>query len=409
MPLRPTSPTLEALAVNGGPPTRTTPMPPRFAFVSEDGMGVLDELLEHYRERRQDFGYQDTFEARYTDAFVRALGVPGYADAVSTGTAALFVALAAMQLPRGSRVLISPITDPGTVSAVILNGLVPALMDSAPGTPNSGPEEFGARLEGASAVVLVHAAGKAADAAAIAALARERDVLLLEDCSQAHGARTEGRQVGTFGELAAFSTMYRKAHATGGSGGVVFTQSEDRFHLVRAHADRGKPSWRPDFDEKDPATFLFPALNFNLDELSCAIGLRSLDRLQTTIARRVAFLEQLRDGIAEASHVCVGSEVSSDDSPFYYPIHVDTARIACSKTEFARAVRAEGIDLNPDYRYVVGEWPWAQEHLADAFATPNAQEWRSTHFNILFNENYGEQEANDIVAAILKVERAFAR
>src|SRR5207253_564808 len=131
--------------------------------------------------------------------------------------------------------------------------------------------------------------------------------------------------------------------------------------------------------------------------------------LSHTIARRVAFLELLHEALASESQVCVGSPVSRDDSPFYYPVRVEVERLRCPKAEFALAVRAEGIDLNPDYRYVVAEWPWARQHLGDDFDTPNARSWRSTHFNILFNENYGPQEVDDIVAAIRKVERVLAR
>ena len=63
--------------------------------------------------------------------------------------------------------------------------------------------------------------------------------------------------------------MYRKAHATGGAGGVVYTRNEDLYRMVRAYSDRGKPFWRTDYDEKDPAQFLFPALNLHQDEISC--------------------------------------------------------------------------------------------------------------------------------------------
>jgi dTDP-4-amino-4,6-dideoxygalactose transaminase len=398
------------LAIHGGTPVRTRRMPARLAFVGESDMAVLDEFLQHYRGRQADFGYQDTYERRYTEAFVASLGVDGYADAVSTGTAALYVALAAMELPAGSRVLVSPITDPGTVSAIILNRLVPVLVDSAPGSPNAGVAEIRARLTpDTRAIVLVHAAGTAAEAGPIAELARERGVLLLEDCSQAHGARWNGRQVGTFGDLAAFSTMYRKAHATGGCGGVTFTRQEEWYRKLRAHADRGKPFWDPAFDDRDPTTFLLPALNFNLDELSCAIGVRSLEKLPDTIARRVAFLTALRARLLETSRACEPSEVTPDDSPFYFPVRVRVDRLTCSKTEFATALRAEGIDLNPDYRYVVAEWPWVRAHLGDGFETPNARAWRESGFNIFVNEHYGAAEVEDIAAAIRKVEQAYSR
>jgi perosamine synthetase len=397
------------LAVHGGPRVRPVRMPPRRAF-GDDELRAVQEVFAHYQERGVDFGYQGVFEQRYTDAFVRYLGVEGYADAVCTGTAALFVSLAALDLPPGSHVLVSPVTDPGTISAILVNRLVPVLMDSAPASYNVGLEQFLERLTPETrAVVVVHAAGQPAPIDAICEAARERGIPVIEDCSQAHGARlADGRQVGTIGDIGAFSTMYRKAHASGGCGGLVFTRDRDLYRRCRAHADRGKPFWIDNFDDKDPSTFLFAALNLHTDELSCAIGLKSLNRLDDTIRRRHAFIVQLANALRERSEVCRPYAITEGDSPFYYPIFVDAEKLGCPKLEFARAVQAEGIDLNPQYQYVVGDWPWVQPHLAGPWHCPNAIECRDRSFNILLNENYGEREVNDVVSAIVKVERALS-
>ena len=71
--------------------------------------------------------------------------------------------------------------------------------------------------------------------------------------------------------------------------------------------------------------------------------------------------------------------------------------------------RAEGIDLNPHYKYVVCEWPFIQPYLADDFDTPNARSIRDRSFNLYLNEKYGEQESRDCVKAIVKVEKHFKK
>src|SRR5260370_1768727 len=134
------APNTASLAVQGGEPGGKTPMPPRIAL-GEDERRMVLEVLDHYAERKVDPGYQGTFEKIYTDAFVEMMG-GGYADAVATGTAALYVAIAALDLPKGSEVIVSPITDPGTLSSVVLNGLKPRLMDSNPDTYNVSPTQF---------------------------------------------------------------------------------------------------------------------------------------------------------------------------------------------------------------------------------------------------------------------------
>lgn len=398
----------EKLAIHGGKPLRTKPMPPRFAL-GPDEERMIGEVLKFYRDSGLDPGYQGHFEKLYTDAFVATMG-GGYADAVSTGTASLYVALAAFDLPEGSEVICSPITDPGTLSAIILNRLVPRLADSKPGNYNMGAEQFISRIgPKVKAVCVVHSIGQAADIEAITKAAHERGILVLEDCSQSHGARHKGKPIGNFGDLAAFSTMYRKTHMTGASGGLVFSRNLELFRQALARADRGKPRWLPDFDDRNPATFLFPALNHHTDEISCGIGIASLARLGTTILKRLAFVAEFTGRLTDHSKVCRPYGYSPSDSPFVYPVIVDPDRITCTKTEFAEAVIAEGIGLNPHYQYVVADWPWVRRYLADDFDTVNARDIRDRTFDLYVNENYGQEEVDHCVEAILKVERYFKR
>ena len=397
------------LAIAGGKPVRKKPMPPRIALGSDE-TAVIQEVIAYYHERGLDPGYQGEFEKRYTEAFVAQMG-GGYADAVATGTAALFVAVAALALPEGSEVIVSPITDPGTLSAIILNRLVPRLADSEPDCYSMGVEQFVARITpNVRAVMVVHSIGQPIlDIGAIVKEAHARGIRVIEDCSQSHGAKVGGRPVGTFGDIAAFSAMYRKAHIAGGSGGMVYSRDRDLHNTALAHADRGKPRWRADFSDYDPNCFLFPALNLHTDEISCGIGLMSLKRLQDTIMRRLVFVAELTGRMRDRCKICRPYGYSPSDSPFIHPVIVDVDRITCTKLEFAQAVLAEGIGLNPHYRYLVADWPWLKPYLADAFDTPNARAIRDQSFCLYLNENYSISEASDCTAAIVKVERHFAR
>jgi dTDP-4-amino-4,6-dideoxygalactose transaminase len=256
--------------------------------------------------------------------------------------------------------------------------------------------------------MLVHSLGRAADVIGVVKEARSRGIHVIEDCSQSHGALVKGRPIGNFGDIAAFSTMYRKAHATGASGGVVFSKDIDLYHRALALADRGKPSWRADFDDRNPNQFLFPALNFHTDEISCAIGVASLQRLRETLLKRLAFLAELTGRLKDRAKICRPFGYTPNDAPFVYPILVDVEKISCSKEEFAKAVLAEGIGLNPHYRYLVSDWPWLKQYLPDDFDTPNARAMRDRSFMLYLNENYGNSEAADCTRAIVKVESYFA-
>ena len=125
--------------------------------------------------------------------------------------------------------------------------------------------------------------------------------------------------------------------------------------------------------------------------------------------RRLSFVTELTARMLDEDTVCQPCGYSPGDSPFVYPIVVDVERITCSKIEFARAVLAEGIGLNPHYQYLVADWPYVKPYLADAFDTPNARAIRDRSFVLYLNENYGEREVEDVVAAILKVQRHYTR
>ncbi len=179
------------LAIDGGEPIRSRPMPARFAL-GEAEIAQVHQVIAYYQEKQVDPGYSGPFEKNYTDAFVKFMG-GGYADAVATGTASLYIAIAALNLPPESEVIVSPITDPGTVSPIILNRLVPRVADSEPGTFNMGPEQFVARITPKTrAVMLVHSLGRAADVIGVVKEARARGIHVIEDCSQSHGALGQG-------------------------------------------------------------------------------------------------------------------------------------------------------------------------------------------------------------------------
>ncbi|MDP3723056.1 MAG: DegT/DnrJ/EryC1/StrS family aminotransferase [Candidatus Omnitrophota bacterium] len=403
-----TPPEAPPLALHGGESVRKRPMPARLAL----GQGEVDEVMatiQYYRDSQQDLPYQGVVEQRLCEAFAEYMG-GGYADAVATGTGAVYVALAALDLPKGSEVIISPVTASSPLSCIILQGFVPVVADSRPGSYNMGVERFLERVTPrTSAVLAVHLGGEPLEIDRLTAEASRRGIKVLEDCSQAPGAVWNGRRVGSYGEIAALSTMYRKNLISGSSGGLVFTRDLALFRRAQAHADHGKPVWRTELNLKDPRHALFPALNFNTDELSCAIALASLRRLQETIDKRLAFLEHFINELQANSRACRPSSFHRGFSPFFFPVIVETDKLTCSKVEFAQALAAEGINLDPQYGCVVRSWKWALPYLSDDFETTNALAMRDRSFNLFLNERYGDEEVRDIIAAIQKVERHFLK
>lgn len=378
--------------------------PPRFACSHEERIAVQD-AFDYYEEHNADPAYQGYYEKQYTDLFCRMM-YGGYADSVATGTTAILIALQALQLPKGSRVLCSPITDPGTINAIIFAGYQPKLIDSHPHSYNIGASEFEFALdESVKAAVIVHAMGHANEMSTIMPISLSRDIPILEDCSQAHFATHQGLLVGAFGDIAAFSTMNRKVHITGGCGGLVYTRSRALYQFALAYADRGKPRWRHGFDDRNPEHFLFPALNLHNDELSCAIGYVSLSRLPQTISARLAFVELLSQLMCTHETIFEPLVFNPNDSPFALPIFV---KAGIEKLPVATALLNMGVPLNPHYRYLCADWSWLKPYLPEGNDTPTARAARDRSFVLYLNENYGKPEAEDIWLKMLQVNEMYA-
>lgn len=400
----------EELPIFDGPPIRSTPFPARRLF-NDQTKATLENFLEYYSNEDQDFGTAGHFEKLYTDSFVAYMGNTGFCSAVCSGTAALFASIAALNIPKGSIVLVSPITDPGSISSITLNGLVPKLVDTLADSFLLSLDSVIARYTNkVAALMVVHAAGKAVpNMEKIKEFCLEKNIYLIEDCSQAHGAMLEETQVGNYGDIAILSTMFSKNHSSGGTGGLIYTQKKDLHNTVKMHSDRGKPFHDPHLNTKDPSTIFFPALNLPLSEMSSAIGIQTLNQLDASRNSRIKVLKYLESQLQDQSKTCRSLHVTDSDSPFYWPVFVQTKNLKCTKLEFCQALLSEGAPINPDYKYLVHTWPWAQDYLEDKFIPRNAVLTINSSFNLLFNERFSFSDIDDVVKMILRVENYFLK
>jgi dTDP-4-amino-4,6-dideoxygalactose transaminase len=399
---------VKKLAFFGGIKIRKNPMPTRFAFGKKENKEI-NKMLRYYRSKNEDPKYSGKWEDKFCKAFSKFMG-GGYTDAVATGTGAIYVAMKALDIPKNSDVLICPVTCAGNFSCITEQNHNPVLIDSKKLSYNTSLAEIKKRITKRTKLIqLTHAAGEpVSDVAKIATFAKKKKIYLLEDCSQSIGATVGGRKVGTFGDISAFSTMYRKNLAANSSSGLVFTKNKKLFHKALAYADRGKILWNKNFDMRDPNHSLFPALNWNTDEFSCATGYANLSRLNSTNDRRKKFLKYLIKLMSKKKIIsCKPYNYNNGFAPFYFPIFYDEKILKISKKRFTSLLIAEGIPLGAHYGCLVYDWKWSKKFMKDNFKSVNAIEARDNCFHLYLNENYSYKEANQIIEAIKKIENYY--
>jgi len=411
---------MSTLAIDGGAPVRHTPFPPR-VLIGEEEIDAVHALLEKERTRG---GGLDRYGGEHVDAYEREFaayhGVP-FATAVSSGTAAVHAALSALRLDIAQEVISSPITDPGGVAPILWNNCIPVFADADPETMNMSPASLAERItDRTRAVIVTHLAGQPADMDPILEIARAHSLAVIEDCSQAHGARYRGRLVGTKGDIGAFSLMGGKHHTSGGQGGMVTTRDEGLYWQAKRFADRGKP-----FHTEEP-TNLFLGLNYRMSELEAVIGRTQLGKLDGVLARRRALVAALGARIANLEAIRLGRVIEGAKSSYWFIlVRVDEERLSVPKATVARALAAEGIPVDAAYDHIVAEQGWIRERATYGASgcpwtcplygrevryegtLPGARRAIERHMVLRLHEGCGEAEVEDVAEAFRRVESAY--
>jgi perosamine synthetase len=397
------------LAIHGGEKLRSKDMPAREAFGDLE-IQKLNEVINFYRKKKIDPPYSGIFEKKFCEEFVEFMGGEGYADAVTSGTAAIYTSLQALNLPKRSEVLITAVTDSGPLNCIIQHGLKPKIVDTAKNSYNSCVGNFLNEItDKTKCVIATHAAGESVHHIdKLYEILKEKKIFLIEDCSQSPGAIWNNKKIGSYSDISAFSTMYRKTLHSGGNGGLVYTKDEKLYKMLLASADKGKQVWRNDIDLRNPNFSVMPALNFTTNDLACAIGSASLSRLQSAIDARLKWTMKFSKELIKTK-TCYPYNLNENFSIFFFPVFVRQHLLKCSKKEFADALLAEGIGLQPHYGCVISDWQWAADYMDEMKFAKNATEIRDNSFNLFVNEKYSDEEIKDIINAIIKVEDYYLK
>lgn len=283
------------LAINGAPPAKQRPDPPMYP-----GGMIIDEaeekaVLEVLRRKRL-FRYAGPGEpysvvSELEEAFA-AKKKTQYAQAVTSGTAALICALRGLGIGPGDEVIVPAYTWIATATAILEVGAVPIVAE-VDETLLLDPVDLEAKITPyTKAVAVVHMRGAPAPMDKILPIAQKHGLKVVEDCAQANGAMYHGREVGTFGDAGAFSLQFNKI-ITCGEGGMVVTNDRHLWERAAMYHDAGAISGRHNIEE------LLWGINFRMPEVLGAIALAQLQKLDGLLTAMRVRKQMIKTGIAD--------------------------------------------------------------------------------------------------------------
>ncbi len=379
-------------AIIGGEPVRKNPYPKWPIYDRREE----ELLLEALKSGRWSVGgrFQEEFERRFAE-FQDAK----HALLCASGTVALKIALKAMGLKPGDRVIIPAYTFIATATSAIDLGLEIAYADIDPNSYTIDPESVRELLdEKTKALIPVHVAGRPADMDALREIAEERGLMILEDAAQAHGAEWRGRRVGAIGDAGIFS-FYQSKNITCGEGGAVTTDSDELADVIWSLRNVGRPRTGPWYEHR------IYGWNYRITEFQAAVLIAQLEKapkLMEIRDRGAEKLDKLLDEIEGVEPPKKDKRVTRHAHHLYIFKYDPTAFSNLPKSKFVEALKAEGIPCSAGYRPL-----YSYPFLPPSKPLPNTEKASKTEAvwipqNVLLA---GEKDLEDVQKAIEKIKK----
>lgn len=283
------------------------------------------------------------FTKRFEAAIADMMGIE-HVIACASGSAAVHVAIAGLDLEPGDEVVTTSITDMGALTPILYQGAIPRFTDVDPDTMNVTAVTIAASLsERTRAIIVTHLFGNPCQMDEILALAAERGIPVIEDAAQAYHAQSKGRPVGTMGAIGCFSSQQGK-HVTSGEGGFVVTNDAALARRMRVFVNKAWPYGEANPDHE------FLALNYRITELQTAVLFAALDKLDANVKTRVTNAQRLSEQLEGVAGIGAPVVAPADVHSYWrYCLRVDPAAVRGGPGALAQALRFYDIAAAPRY------------------------------------------------------------
>lgn len=340
----------------------------------------------------------DHFVKKFESEFAGYYGEK-YAVATNSGTAALHSALAACGIEKGDEVITTPYTFIATTSAIMQQNATPVFVDIEPSTLGLDPSAIQEKITSRTkAILVVHLYGYPAKIREITAIARKNGLILIEDCAQAHGAKTDNKLLGTFGHIACFSFSPSK-NMTCGEGGMVLTNNRNYAKECLLLRQNGKEDWR---------THRRLGYNYRMTELQAAIGLAQLSKLEkmNKIRERNA-----RTYIAHLRGLDLEFLQPGGSSPAYYKLPVLVGKKSMiDRDDLVNKIKRKGLPIEEGYPYPLYKIRFVQDYLKEMgvnekIECKTAEDISSRIFNLFTSPSLNNKIIREVCSEIERVYR----
>lgn len=337
----------------------------RQTIEEDDIQAVVDVLRSDYLTTGPKIA---EFEKMVTD-YVGAK----YAVAISNGTSALHAACFAAGIQPGDEVITTPLTFAASSNCVLYCGGTPVFADVDPKTYNIDPEDIRRKItDKTKAIIAVHLAGQPCDMDEIHKIAKEHDLIVIEDGAHALGSVYKGKKIGTLSDMTTFSFHPVKPITTG-EGGMIVTDNEEFYQKMMLFRSHGITRDENLMTRNDGSWFyqqLDLGYNYRITDIQCALGCSQMKKLDRFLARRKEIVARYNEAFADCENIVTPYQLPETESGWHlYIVQLKN----CDRRKVFEALREQGIAVNVHYIPVYMH-PYYQEHGYKDVHCRNAEE-----------------------------------
>jgi len=367
----------------------------------------IDEVVACLKSRGIGIGPRT---AQFERDFAAYKGVPA-AVALHSCTAALHLAMVALNLKPGDEVITTPLTFCATVNAILHAGGTPVLADIDPVTLNIDPEKVREKITSRTRAILpVHFAGRPCDMDALLAIAAKHKLSVIEDCAHAIETLYHGRHAGTLGDFGCYSFYVTKNIITGEGGMVVAKKPDDlaRIKVLGLHG-MSAGAWKRFGDEGYKHYAVVEAgFKYNMLDLQAALGLHQLPRVDAYHVKREAVWATYDEAFSRLPAgkrlgLPAPQEPNTLHARHLYTVLVDEAESGILRDDFLMAMARQGIGVGVHY-LSLPEHPYYQERLGwKPEQYPVAARIGRQIVSLPISARLEKQDVADVITAVRRV------
>lgn len=368
-------------------------------WIDEEDIKAVTEVLRSY------WITQGPKVAEFEGEFAKYVDTK-YAIAVSSGTAALHSACFAASITKGDEVITTPITFVASANCVLYQGGTPVFADINKDTLNIDPKGIKKKITPKTRVIIpVDFTGLPADLDAIQKIARENNLVIIEDASHALGATYKGNKIGSISDMTVFS-FHPVKHITTGEGGMVTTNSREYYERLKLFRSHGITK-NTDANLSSPWYYEMRELGYNyrITDFQCALGLSQLKKIDKFIKRRRGIAYEYHNEFRILPEVTVPIYFPGKSDPTWhlYVIQLNLERLKVGRREVFEALRAENIGVNVHY-IPIHLQPYYQRRFGYKSGDfPNAENYYEREITLPIFPKMSDKDTDDVVAAVKKV------